>query len=176
MNTPYAHVHNHRPNPVAPPMGTPADYGAVSGPGPAVLRMPRNTHISDDDFLAMMAAFRHSGGLLGGDELALRLQAQRGCGYAELARWIVGRKVFSFAWNHDFWLPAFQFDLRDMSIKPGIEPLMAELGDVMDGLSIGQWFVERNSELQGQSPHEAMDQRWPAVFQAARLQRFVLKA
>ena len=130
---------------------------------------------SDATFVQLQSAFRSTGGLARGDELALRLHVDGQGGYARLARWIVGRQVFSFAWHGDFWLPMFQFEGQDTSLHLGLRPVLAELATVMDGWAIASWFAEPNEALQGCSPVQAWQQHSPEVIQAARLQRFVMK-
>jgi hypothetical protein len=130
---------------------------------------------SDTGFVALQNAYRASGGLASGNELATRLHVNGEGGYAKLARWILSHQAFSFAWNEDFWLPMFQFDPRDLSLTQGLRPVLAELGDVMDGWALAAWFAEPNDALQGHSPVSRWLTHWPDVFQAARLQRFVMK-
>jgi hypothetical protein len=145
---------------------------------------PRATHsspapfrdcASDAGFIALQNAYRASGGLASGNELAARLHANGVGGYASLARWIVGHHVFSFAWNEEFWLPMFQFEPRDLSLRTGLHAVLAELVDVMDGWATATWFAQPNDALQGHSPVSQWLSDWPDVFQAARLQRFVMK-
>lgn len=128
----------------------------------------------DADFIAMQGDYRPSGGLANGDELASRIQVLGEGGYAQLARWIVGRQAFSFSWNEHFWLPMFQFDPIDLSLSKGVRPVLAELADLMDGWALATWFAQPNNALQGRSPVSMWSSHWPDVFQAARLQRFVL--
>lgn len=129
---------------------------------------------SDTAFLELQVAYRPTRGLARGDELAARLHVDGTGGHARLARWIVGRQVFSFAWNDDFWLPMFQFNTLDYSLHSGMRPLLGELADVMDGWAIAAWFVQPSDFLGGQSPVQAWRDRGPDVYQAARLQRFVV--
>ena len=129
----------------------------------------------DTVFVSLLKAYRPSGGLAQGDELATRLHIDGGGGYARLARWIVGRQVFSFAWHEQFWLPLFQFNPGDLTLHSGLRPVLAELGAVMDGWALAHWFVQPNDALQGQTPVLMWSSDWPEVFQAARQQRFVTK-
>jgi hypothetical protein len=132
-------------------------------------------HASDIGFVSLQNAYRASGGLANGNELAARLHVNGEGGFATLARWIVSQQVFSFAWNNDFWLPMFQFDVRDLSPRRGLRPVLAELADVMDGWAMAAWFAQPNDALNGRSPASLWLSDWPEVFQAARLQRFVIK-
>lgn len=165
--------------------GTPAPYLAL-GPGQAeacpdwhhTAKPSQNTTsdlLVDTAFVSLLKAYRPSGGLAHGDELAARLHIDGGGGYARLARWIVGRQVFSFAWHEQFWLPMFQFNAADMTLHSGLRPVLAELAPVMDGQALAHWFVQPNDALQGQTPVSMWSTDGPEVFQAARLQRFVAK-
>jgi hypothetical protein len=134
-----------------------------------------NSKHSDAEFVALHTAYRASGGLASGNELATRLNRNGEGGYASLARYIVGRRVFSLAWNSEFWVPMFQFTPDDLSLRPGLRPVLLELTDVMDGWAIASWFVTPNNTLKGHSPLAMWLSDWPDVFCAARLQRLVMK-
>jgi hypothetical protein len=129
----------------------------------------------DSDFVAMQNALRPTGGLACGNELSMRLHGAGEGGYARLARWIVGRQVFSFAWHDTFWLPMFQFEPHELAPQPALRPVLSELFDVMDGWAIANWFVQPNVALAGQAPVSLWRSDSREVFHAARLQRFVMK-
>lgn len=63
--------------------------------------------------MAMQVAFRDSGGLARGDDVARWLQGQSTGDVASLARLTVTAELFSFEWRDTFWVPMFQFDLHD---------------------------------------------------------------
>lgn len=136
-------------------------------------RSPDSSGI-DSDFIALQNALRSSGGLIGGDELACRLNRSDEAGHARLARWLVGRQAFSFAWHGSFWLPMFQIDRHDWSLCKGLRPVLNELLDVMDGWTLAHWFVQANGALQGRAPVDTWFAQPDEVLQAARLQRYVL--
>lgn len=131
--------------------------------------------VHDTDFVSLQNAYRSSGGLAQGEELAARLHVSGEGGNACLARWIVSRQVFSFSWHDHFWLPLFQFDLAHMTLRQGLRPVLSELSDLMDGSALAAWFARPNDSLQGHSPVAMWSNRWPEVFQAARLQRRAMK-
>jgi hypothetical protein len=148
---------------------------AVGAPPGAAAARPEGSAPSDADFIYLQQAFRASGGLAHGDELAARLHVDGAGGYARLARWIVGRQVFSFSWHEHFWLPMFQFEPPDLGLRAGLRPVLSELVDVMDGWAVANWFARPNEALGGHSPVAKWRNHWPDVFEAARLQRFVMK-
>lgn len=131
---------------------------------------------NDEGFVALQGALRASGGLARCDELALGLQRRQAGGYVSLARLIVTQRVTSFAWNNSFWLPMFQFDASNLSLRPEHQPALAELIDVLDGWALALWFVQGNASLSGCTPLALLHSDPEAVFQAARLQRYVMTA
>jgi hypothetical protein len=131
--------------------------------------------MQDATFVFLQQAYRPSGGLAHGDELATRLDVDGAGGYARLARWIVGRKVFSFGWHGHFWLPMFQLEPGELTPRQALHPVLAELVTVMDGPALAHWFALPNDALQGLSPVDMLASHGPEVHQAARLQRYVAK-
>lgn len=127
----------------------------------------------DAAFAAMRAAYQPVGGLARGDDLA-RLLEDRACGdFVSLARLIVDGEVFAFEWRRTYWIPMFQFDLADLSIKRGLRQVLLELGGRFDGWRLAAWFVEPNEWLGCERPVDLMDSNLPEVVQAARADRFV---
>ena len=160
-------------NPGATALTNPARH-ADTGPAGQDGRgegLRRAGSLGDDEFVFLQQAYRPSGGLAHGDELATRLHVDGAGGYARLARWIVGRHVFSFAWHEHFWLPMFQFDPHELTPRPGLRLVLAELADVMDGRALADWFALPSGMLNGRSPADMWARQGPAVQQAARLQR-----
>lgn len=131
-------------------------------------------HLPDNSgFVAMLTAYRGTGGVARSDDLA-RLMEDRNCGsFVSLARLIVTRAVFAFEWRHTSWIPMFQFDLSDLSIRPGPQRVVAELGSEFDNWALAAWFARPNSWLNNQAPVELMESRLAAVLDAARADRFI---
>ncbi len=154
----------------------PAIRAAAVVPQSSAAVLPAQASLMPDaDFYALQVAYMAHGGLAHGDELAQRLHVDGAGGYAHLARWIVGRKAFSFSWHAHFWLPMFQFDAAVLTPCQGLRPVLSELADEMDGWALATWFSQPNDSLQGRSPVSMWPEHGPEVHQAARLQRFVLK-
>jgi hypothetical protein len=172
----YSDAASHRTVP-GPTVRAFAGLGAGTAPGPD--ESPTGLHperlMRDTDFVFLQQAYRSSGGLAHGDELAARLHVEGAGGYARLARWIVGRQVFSFAWHGHFWLPMFQFEPGELAPRQGLHHVLAELVTVMDGPALAEWFALPNDALQGQSPVDMLARHGPEVHQAARMQRYVVK-
>jgi len=121
----------------------------------------------DDRFLALLAGYRPSGGLLRGEELV-------DC--AHLARRIVSRDVISFEWGGGYWLPAFQFAERDIiSVRPQVARVLAELVGAFDDWSTAEWFVTPNVSLGDRVPMALLTSDPTAVSSAARVDRFIAR-
>lgn len=128
---------------------------------------------SDRDFLAMRAAYLATGGTARGDDLARLLEDRRRGDGVSLARLIVAGEVFGFEWHRLFWVPMFQFELRDLSLKPGPRQVLAELASEFDGWTLAIWFSEANCWLNERRPVDVLDSNLAAVLGAARTDRFI---
>ena len=122
---------------------------------------------------ALHEAYRESGGLLGGEEMAARLRAHADQPLSLLARWIVSGEVLSIDWRSQMLIPLFQFDPATMTIRPEVADLMAELSPAFDGWELAAWFVEPNAWLHGATPVQALGNDPAAALHAARADRFV---
>ncbi|MBC7955593.1 MAG: hypothetical protein H7Y33_06965 [Cytophagales bacterium] len=128
---------------------------------------------SDRDFVAMRAGYRATGGIARGDDLARLLEDLQRGDVATLARVIASGDVFGFDWHGSFWVPMFQFELRDLSLKPAARQVQGELASVFDGWTMAVWFAQRNSWLDERKPVDLLDTEFQAVLQAARADRFI---
>ncbi len=128
---------------------------------------------SDRDFAAMRAGYQSSGGVARGEDLALLLEDRQRGDFVSLARLIASGEVFCFEWRSSLWIPMFQFDRDDLSIKPGARQVLSELSTVFDGWTIAVWFAQRNSWLNEQRPVDLLDSNLPLVLQAARADRYI---
>ncbi len=128
---------------------------------------------SDRDFVAMRAAYRSTGGIARGDDLARLLEDLQRGDVSTLARLIAAGEVFGFDWHGSFWVPMFQFELRDLSVKPAARQVQKELAQVFDGWTIAVWFAQRNSWLNERKPVDLLDTELRAVLHAARADRFI---
>ena len=128
---------------------------------------------SSTGFTAMLQAYRATGGTARGDDLARLLQDRPNGGYVSLARLIATRKVFSFEWRNTYWVPMFQFDLADLSQRPGAQQVLVELNSEFDDWHAALWFTQPNVWLQGVKPVDLINTDLQAVLEAARADRFV---
>lgn len=124
-------------------------------------------------FAALLAAYRATGGTARGDDVA-RLLEDYGIGdFIGLARLIAGGEVFGFEWRNTLWIPMFQFELRDLSVKPAAQQVLKTLGDGFEGWSRAAWFARPNSSLKNRAPVDLLATHLPDVLDAARTDRFI---
>jgi hypothetical protein len=145
----------------------------VPAPWKPVLQGDLGSPPSDHNFIMLHAAFRPSGGLLRGEDVAATMDERQRGDFVSLARLIVSRQIFSLQWNDTFWVPMLQFNPADLSLCHGPQQVMAELGSVFDGWTLATWYATPNSWLQGRKPLNLLDTHLDAVVQAARADRFV---
>ena len=131
---------------------------------------------TDGQFIAMLNAYRGSGGLARDKELLSF--SRRCCSFdaGTLASWSAEREVIGFFWQSRTWLPLFQFNLPDMTLAPALGQILAELIPVYDPWELANWFSQPNPWLADCVPAEALEPDPLAVLQAARVCRFIANA
>ena len=151
-----------------PPAWATARSGGCCAPAPADFRP------GDDGFIALCTAYRGSGGIARGTDLA-HWMAGRGEGDSRaLAALIVGSQAFSFDWHGTFWVPMFQFSPLQPAWGPGARLVLAELAQVLDGWQLAAWFVRGNTWLDDQRPLDLLTDQRARVLAAARTDRYVI--
>jgi hypothetical protein len=154
------------------------DFGNSDRSGFTNSTIDRDSHVFGDrptarDFDALMAAYMWSGGLARHQEVALRLQESYGGTPTTLQRLINSHAVFAFDWRGSLWLPMFQFERPEMSVKPAVRQVLAELGGIFDGWSLAVWYLQQNIWLEDRRPLDLIDRHPAAVLAAARGDRFI---
>ncbi|MDB5955241.1 MAG: hypothetical protein JWP60_1849 [Ramlibacter sp.] len=144
--------------------------GASSSRGRAV--HPRGIH----QHLAMIQTYQRQGGLVSWDEAAMLLGRHRDQPISVLARWIVARDVLSFVWQTETLVPLFQFRIADMTLRGGAREVMAELAGAFDDLDLAAWFASPNCWLDNVAPVVVIETNQPAVLQAARADRYLVRS
>lgn len=124
---------------------------------------------SDAHFIALLNAYRATGGLATGPEITAR---QPSTGLSTLGRAITLRTVISLDWGGQRWLPLFQFVPGDLAVHPPVRALLEELSDVLDDWELADWFVEPNAWLRGAAPLQCVDTDFARVHDTARALRF----
>jgi len=108
------------------------------------------------------------------DVLARVLHGGEGADTATLGRLVITHGAFSFEWQANDWVPMFQFDLRDMSIKLRPRRVVAELAEVFDGWALAAWFAHPNRWLRNRRPLDVLDSSLTSVLDAARADRLIV--
>ncbi len=135
---------------------------------------PRRDHAfpqeacSDHQFIAMLNAYRDSGGLAPAPEVVALLRRYMDCGPEALTSLIVNKEVIYFGWQSTLWLPLFQFNPIDMSQKAGLAQVLIELSAQLDAWQVANWFAQPNSWLDGATPTRMLALDPAAVLRAAR--------
>lgn len=128
-------------------------------------------------FATLLSDCRRTGGTARSKVLA-RLPEDHGLGnFVGLAGRIEAKEVFSFKWIGTRWLPTFQFDLRDLSIKPSAVQALSELGCIFDGWARVAWFAKpkcglahrRAADVLGCGPFQGAGWRARRPFHRRRL-------
>ena len=130
---------------------------------------------TESAFRSIDARCRATGGLACGDALSRLLGSQCGGNFVTLARMVSADKVFGFPWRDVFWVPVFQFDLSDLSLKRTPQEVRTELGRNFDGWELATWFTSPNVWLQDRPPVDLLDSDSLSVLKAARADRFVVE-
>jgi hypothetical protein len=147
----------------APPVAVPALHGPDIGSVP-----------SGRGHGIMLAAFRATGGMARGDDLGRLLEYLNFGDIVSLARHVAEGRVFGFAWRDIFWIPMFQFELRDLSVHAESQRVLGELGGAFSGWSLASWFAEPNAWLNDRRPVDLLHSELDSVLHAARTDRFVV--
>ena len=125
------------------------------------------------EFLALNAVYRPTGGLARREDLARLLDDHRFGDFISLAALLDSGEIFGFEFRRNFWVPMFQFELRDLSSKPGARQVREELAAAFDGWPLAAWFAGTNAWLNSRRPVDLFDSDLPAVLDAARADRFI---
>ena len=128
----------------------------------------------DAQYSTMDRAYARRGGWTSGDDVARLLRRRFEQPVSTLARWIVARRIVSFDCHGQTLVPLFQFDLADMSPRPGVLEVVAQLTDTLDDLALALWFATANAWLDGETPVDAIATDQAAVSRAALACRLAL--
>ncbi len=121
-------------------------------------------------FVEMLRAYRRSGGLAREAEILDRTHACRSPGWRVDS---VSGTIICFEWGQRFWLPWFQFDPADMSLRPGPARVIAELSPIFDGWALASWFAQPNLWIGNARPIDLIDECLAGVLGAARADHFI---
>src|SRR5450830_342178 len=118
---------------------------------------------TDDQFVAMLNAYRGSGGLAREENLLALSSRRCGLDADTLANWIAEREAIGFEWQSRIWLPIVEFNLFDMPRPPALGQVLAELIPVYDPWELANWFAQPNPRLADRGPADALEHDPSAV-------------
>lgn len=127
----------------------------------------------DLQFIALLDAYRPSGGLARTQETLDRFMRRDGPDVVTMARWVAQREVVYLDWNGRGWLPNFQWDPVNMVPLPQLAPVLLELNAVYSHWALAAWFAQPNPWLEDERPADVLVSRAGDVLNAARADRFV---
>lgn len=119
-------------------------------------------------FIAMLEAFRATGGTAPGEIVGRLLEEHQVGNAVSLAKLIYTGQAFGFEWRDSLWLPMFQFDANDLTLKASAQSVRAELPSLWSGWSVATWFAAPNARLDDRTPADVFDSDLDAVMRAAR--------
>lgn len=127
----------------------------------------------DHQFVALLHAYRDSGGLAREQEVVALSRRRGGPDADALANWIAEKAVIGFEWQSQTWLPLFQFKRFDMARQPALGQVLAELTSVYDRWELASWFAQPNPWLADRLPADMFELDLSAVQHAARADRWL---
>ena len=151
----------------APPASPAFRPGPASTSLPGHGRTPAPTEALDALFVDLLNAYRASGGLARLGEVLALTRAIPGHDVARLAAWILERRVMSFEWQGDLWLPLFQFNQSDMAPTQATLQVVQAMNPVLGPWALAAWFARAHTLLENRSPADALDTSFPDVMRAA---------
>lgn len=125
-------------------------------------------------FIALLEAFRETGGTAL-SKVVGRLLEQHQLDYRiSLDRLICTGQVFGFKWRGGLWVPMFQFDPQDLSVKSSAQKVCTELSSLPSGWAVASWFAQPNERLNGRKPVDVLARDPQAVLWTARLHQSLM--
>lgn len=140
-----------------------------------ILRGAQDQRIEDDQFLLMARAFCRTGGLATANEVVRLLRRYVDQPLSKLAHWIVSGVVVNLDWRCETFIPMFQFNRLDLSLRPEVLDVVRELAGAFDNWDTALWFAESNGWLQEAAPVDIITNDQLAVLRAARADRFIAR-
>ena len=128
---------------------------------------------SETGVAAMRKAFAPSGGLVRADDLVQRMRERKRGDYVALARMIARGEVCVCEWQCILWLPMFQFDPLDLSVRQSARMAIDELGNEFKHWALTAWFARPNAWLADRRPVDVLQRNSLAVLEAACADRYI---
>jgi hypothetical protein len=137
--------------------------------------LPRVAVLASQDiaFIALLNGFRSRGGL---QRLSALQAVRRGAWSVDvidtLRARVADRTVLGITWDHEAWVPGFQFD-RHGAIQQPTAAVFLELTSGLDPWELAAWFVTPSTWLQHLCPIDFLELAPARVLEAARADRYV---
>lgn len=124
-----------------------------------------------DGFIALLKAFRGSGGVAPSDVFAPVFAQHQFEGAPTLQTHIDRANVFGFEWRNHFWIPLFQFDAERLTIRTSAREVRTTLPASWSGWHLAAWFARPHGLLDDRSPVDVLDRCQADVIRAAQWHR-----
>lgn len=137
--------------------------------------VPQPTEAAPQDslFIALLSAFRSRGGLLRLSALqTIRCNVWSNDVIKALPARVVDRSVLGITWNHEIWVPNFQFDGQGGTKHPATAVFL-ELKRSHDPWELATWLVTPSIWLQHVRPIDLLELAPGLVTEAARADRYI---
>lgn len=118
-------------------------------------------------FIALLEAFRATGGTAPGEFVGRLLEEHQVGNAVSLTKLISTGQAFGFKWRDSLWMPMFQFDANDLVLKVSAQRVRAGLPSLWSGWNVATWFATPNVRLGGHTPANALDSDVEAVIRSA---------
>jgi hypothetical protein len=151
------------------------DSAGLVSAGSAWRVVPRAAAVGLQDslFIVLLNGFRSSGGLQRLSALRVTRRNTWSTDVIEaLPARVTDRSVLGITWNHEAWVPDFQFDGYGATKQPAAAVFL-ELTPSHDPWELATWFVTPSTWLQHVRPIDLLDLAPARVLEAARADRYV---
>jgi hypothetical protein len=120
-------------------------------------------------FIALLEAFRATGGAAPAAVLGRLLDEHPVDDLAGLAELLACGRLFGFEWRDSLWIPMFQFAADGLVLHGGAREVRAELPSHWSAWTVATWFAAPNAQLRGCRPADLLDAGLADVLSATRL-------
>jgi hypothetical protein len=120
-------------------------------------------------FIALLEGFRSTGGTAPGEIVGRLLEEHQVANAVSLAKLVYTDQVFGFEWRAKLWIPMFQFDAENLSLKATAQRVRSALPSPWHGWILASWFATPSAALDGCSPANMLDSDFDAVMRTASL-------
>ena len=124
-------------------------------------------------FEELFAAFDAAGGIAQTEEVEQLLEEHGNGDRMKFSKALSKGEILSIAWSDIRWVPLFQLEPQDLSVRREVASVLGELYGIYDDWELGRWFTEPNGWLDARRPVDVIWLLPKRVAQAARADRFI---